>query len=63
LGAEYISTLTTVHNFGDLYAKQGKLDKAEKMYRWALEGKEKALGAEHTLTLDTGQNLGYIYAT
>jgi tetratricopeptide (TPR) repeat protein len=31
------------------------------MYQRALQGKEKALGAEHTSTLDTVYNLGILY--
>ena len=46
---------------GLLYAGQGKLDKAEKIYRRALQGKEKAWGPEHTSTLDTVNNLGNLY--
>lgn len=50
------------HNLGVLYADQGKLDKAEEMYQRALQGKEKALGRDHTSTLDTVNNLGLLYA-
>ena len=35
---------------------------AEAMYLRTLRGKEKALGAEHTSTLDTVNNLGCLYA-
>jgi hypothetical protein len=35
---------------GVLYADQGKLDKAEKMYQRALQGYEKALGADNVTT-------------
>jgi Tetratricopeptide repeat len=34
---------------------------AEEMYMRALRGKEKAWGAEHTLTLDTVNHLGNLY--
>jgi len=34
---------------------------AEAMYRRALEGYEKALGPEHTSTLNTVNNLGLLY--
>ena len=34
----------------------------EAMYRWALEGYEKAWGPEHTSTLNTVNNLGLLYA-
>ena len=50
------------HNLGDLYADQGKLAEAEKMYIRALQGKEEALGPDHTSTLDTVNNLGNLYA-
>jgi tetratricopeptide (TPR) repeat protein len=38
------------HSLGFLYANQGKLDEAEKMYQRALQGYEKALGAENVTT-------------
>ena len=38
------------HNLGLLYADQGKMAEAEKMYQRALEGKDKALGARSTST-------------
>jgi tetratricopeptide (TPR) repeat protein len=50
-----------VNNLGNLYANQGKLDEAEKMYLRAFEGREKALDAEHTLLLETVINLGNLY--
>jgi hypothetical protein len=37
------------------------MDEAEKMYQRALQGREKALGPEHTLTLSTVNNLGLLY--
>jgi tetratricopeptide (TPR) repeat protein len=47
---------------GVLYKDEGKMAEAEAMYVRALQGKEKALGAEHTSTLDTVNNLGVLYA-
>ena len=47
---------------GLLYADQGKLDEAEKMYQRALQGYEKAGGTDHTESLDTVNNLGLLYA-
>ncbi len=38
------------------------MQKAEAMYRRALDGKEKAWGPEHTSTLNTVNNLGLFYA-
>ena|SRR2546423_7857017 len=55
----HISDLGTVSNLGMLYADQGKV--AEAMYLQALQGKEKAWGAEHTSTLGTVSNLGVLY--
>ena len=54
--------LWACHELERLYYSQGKLVKAEQMYRRALQGKEKAWGAEHTSTLDTVNNLGLLYA-
>ncbi|KAH7012600.1 uncharacterized protein B0I36DRAFT_378335 [Microdochium trichocladiopsis] len=49
------------HSLGDLFSDQGKLDEAEKMYLRALDGREKALGPDHTSTLQTVNNLGLLY--
>ncbi len=38
------------------------MDEAEKIYQRALQGKEKAWGSEHTLILDTINNLDVLYA-
>jgi len=46
---------------GLLYSDQGRLAEAEAMYQRALAGKEKALGPEHTSTLNTINNLGNLY--
>jgi tetratricopeptide (TPR) repeat protein len=52
----------SIHSLGALYADQGKLAEAEKMYLRALQGKEEALGPKHTSTLNTVNNLGLLYA-
>ncbi|KAI0402570.1 kinesin light chain [Xylaria palmicola] len=49
-------------NLGNLYSNQGKLKEAEEMYQRALQGDEKALGPDHTSTLDTVNNLGNLYS-
>jgi hypothetical protein len=49
-------------SLGYLYADQGKLGEAEKMYMQALQGYEEALGSNHTSTLSTVGNLGNLYA-
>ena len=51
-----------LHYLGDLYADQGKLAQAEKIYIRALQGKEEALGPDHTSTLLVVHNLGNLYA-
>ncbi|KAL4975282.1 hypothetical protein BDW66DRAFT_167301 [Aspergillus desertorum] len=50
------------HCLGILFSDQGKLKEAEKMYQRALAGREKALGPDHTSTLDTVNNLGNLYS-
>jgi tetratricopeptide (TPR) repeat protein len=52
----------TVNNLAILYRNQGELAEAELMCERALKGYEKALGSEHTSTLDTVNNLGNLYA-
>lgn len=51
-----------LHNLGILYANQGKHAEAKKMYRRALDGKEKASGTSHTFTLDIVNNLRLLNA-
>ncbi|KAL2851636.1 hypothetical protein BJX68DRAFT_65137 [Aspergillus pseudodeflectus] len=46
---------------GNLYSDQGKPKEAEEMYRRALAGYEKALGPDHTSTLNTVNNIGLLY--
>ncbi|KAK5246710.1 hypothetical protein LTR20_007356 [Exophiala xenobiotica] len=62
----YDEKLDDIHDallgLGNLYRDQGKLVQAETMYQRALQGYEKALGQEHTSTLDTINNLGGLYA-
>ncbi|KAN0067830.1 HET domain containing protein [Elaphomyces granulatus] len=50
-----------LYALGLLYVAQGKLDEAEKIYQWTLQGYEKAWGPGHTSTLDTVNNLGNLY--
>ena len=49
------------HLVGRMYHNHGKLRAAEDMYVRALAGKEKALGPEHTSTLETVNNPGVLY--
>ena len=61
-GEEREAILHATHLLGNLYADQGKLTEAEYMYERALRGYEKALGPNHTSTLQTVNNLGALYA-
>jgi tetratricopeptide (TPR) repeat protein len=56
-----MTMMGAVHGLGLLYADQGKLGKAEGMYERALQAYEKAIGRDHTSTLDTVGNLGNLY--
>ena len=42
--------MNTVNNLGNLYANQGKMEKAEQMYVQALQGYEKPMGLDHPRT-------------
>jgi tetratricopeptide (TPR) repeat protein len=57
--------LDAVHQLGLLYADQGKLGEAEKMYMRALQGYEEALGPEtverYIPALNTVWNLGNLF--
>ncbi|RII05523.1 hypothetical protein CUC08_Gglean010202 [Alternaria sp. MG1] len=55
------TVLDAVLLLGNLYADQGRLGEAEKMYQRALRGREEALGVGHSSTLDTVNNLGNLY--
>ncbi|KAH8645551.1 hypothetical protein BGZ60DRAFT_257741 [Tricladium varicosporioides] len=54
--------LAGLNNLGKLYWKQSRLGEAAHICQRALEGAEKALGPDHTSTLDTVNNLGLLYA-
>ncbi|KAI3326718.1 kinesin light chain [Xylariaceae sp. AK1471] len=54
-------TAWVFHSLGNLYRHQGNLKEAEKMYQQALQRKEKALGPNHTSTLDTVHHLGVLF--
>ncbi|KAH9869852.1 hypothetical protein J1614_006772 [Plenodomus biglobosus] len=56
-----ITMMGAVHGLGYLYAHHGKLDRAEEMYKRALQGYKKALGCDHTSTLSIINNLGSLY--
>lgn len=45
---------------GETYSDEGNLEKAEKMYQQALEGRETMLGPQHPNTLISVSNLGFV---
>jgi tetratricopeptide (TPR) repeat protein len=56
------SRLAQGTNIAQLLQQQIRLTEAEEMYRRALAGYEKALGPDHTSTLDTVNKSGNLYA-
>ncbi|KAF2022503.1 hypothetical protein EK21DRAFT_83219 [Setomelanomma holmii] len=54
--------MDAVHTLGVLHVDHGRPDKVKEMYGWALEGKEKALGRDHTSILGTVKNLSLLDA-
>jgi tetratricopeptide (TPR) repeat protein len=58
LGAEHLSTLSSMNNLGMALCSQGKHAEAELLHRQALQLTSQVLGAEHPLTLDSMDNLG-----
>jgi hypothetical protein len=48
------------YNLRPIYKDQGKPAEAEQMCQRALHGREKALGIEHTSTLDMVNSLGVL---
>ncbi|KAL8648708.1 MAG: hypothetical protein Q9210_004823, partial [Variospora velana] len=75
LGAEHIASLYIVSSLSILERDLGNLAESERKYeralaglveaerlaKWALDGREKAMGPEHTSTLDTVESLGILY--
>ena len=53
--------LSLVNNLGLPHLDQGKMAEAEAIYMRTLKRKEKIWGAQHTLTLDTINNLVSFY--
>jgi tetratricopeptide (TPR) repeat protein len=62
LGLNHTSTLEIFNNLGNIYADQGKLDKAEQIYEKVLQGYKEVFGLNHASTLNTFNNLGTLYA-
>jgi hypothetical protein len=61
-GPEHITTLDTVNDLGELYAKRGKAVEAEEMYVRALSGFKKVLGASHDRALKVSIDLQELHS-
>jgi hypothetical protein len=61
LGTQHPLIFQIINSLGSLYTNQGKPIKAGQIYRQVLQGKEKALGVEHILTLNTVHSLWILY--
>ncbi|KAG7289881.1 hypothetical protein NEMBOFW57_006258 [Staphylotrichum longicolle] len=59
---EDASVISAVLDLGNLCKDQGRLGEAEAMCQQALQGRERALGPDDTLTLDTVNNLANVYS-
>ncbi|KAL1970175.1 hypothetical protein VTN77DRAFT_6580 [Rasamsonia byssochlamydoides] len=59
-GIARADTLTSISNLGIVLENQGKYQEAEKMYRQALEGREKVLGPEHPDTVRSVDRLASV---
>ena len=57
----FASLLSAYNGLGVLYVKIGDLSTAEKLFKQALEGKEKALGADTRVTTEVVNHLGALY--
>lgn len=57
----FVSVLSTYNGLGVLYMKLGRLDAAEKMFKAALEGREKAMGRDDRYTVEIVNHLGALY--
>ena len=57
----FASLLSAYNGLGVLYVKLGDLSTAEKLFKQALEGKEKALGADTRVTAEVVNHLGALY--
>ena len=54
----YVSALSTKNGLAVAYMKEGRLSTAEKLFKQALEGREKASGPEASKTLEIVNHLG-----
>ncbi|KAL8859442.1 MAG: hypothetical protein Q9178_004120 [Gyalolechia marmorata] len=57
----FASVLSTYNGLGVLYMKVGRLSTAEKLFKQALEGREKAMGPDTSFTAEIVNHLGALY--
>lgn len=57
----FVSALSTYNGLGVLYMKVGRLSTAEKLFKQALEGREKAVGPDASSTAEIVNHLGALY--
>jgi len=57
----FVSVLSTYNGLGVLYMKIGRLSGAEKLFKEALEGREKAMGPDDRYTAEIVNHLGALY--
>ncbi|KAL8910847.1 MAG: hypothetical protein Q9171_003885 [Xanthocarpia ochracea] len=57
----FASVLSTYNGLGVLYMKVGRLSTAEKLFKQALEGREKAMGPDTSFTAEIINHLGALY--
>ena len=57
----FVSVLSTYNGLGVLYAKMGRLTTAEKLFKQALEGRERAVGPDASSTAEIISHLGALY--
>lgn len=62
VGADDLTTLSTVNNLAVLLQQQGELEEATRLYLQALGARERVLGAEHADTLRVVNNLAVLYS-
>ncbi len=60
-GADHPDTATSLNNLAGLYKSQGHLEKAEPLYKRALEIREDKLGPDHPYTATSLNNLAGLY--
>jgi hypothetical protein len=61
LGAEYLSTLTSMGNLASTYRNQGRWKEAEDLEVQVMETRKRVLGKEHPSTMTSMNNLAFTW--